>query len=295
MPAARLVARLSAPASLLSTCERRTTIGLARVAGSGLWPSSALLSQPHPPTSVHSPIAIRHASNSSSTRWLNRQSRDPYTKGSKLSALKSRAAFKLLEINEKHHLFRPGQTVVDLGYAPGSWSQVAKSRVGENGKVVGIDVIPAQPPRGVSTLQGDFLSESVQGRLREYVREQDERIRRLDLQQGDREEDELEEEAEQSVVERARAPSPASSPAAGEESGENTGKQSQRAQDAALGRVVDVVLSDMCAPWPLEINSWIKSVNTPFRRMMNTSGNSFRDHAGSMVRFCRPLQITIIC
>ena len=61
--------------------------------------------------------------------------------------------------------------MVDLGYAPGSWSQVAKNRVGESGRVVGIDVIPAQPPRGVSALQGDFLSEGVQGLVREFVRE----------------------------------------------------------------------------------------------------------------------------
>lgn len=130
----------------------------------------------------------------------------------------------------------------------------------------------------MSTLQGDFLSESVQGRLREFVREWD------GLGRGAQEHDEdgVEEE-QQGVIERARIASPASSTAT-ENAETSSKKSSQREQDVALGRVVDVVLSDMCAPWPLELNTWIKSVNTPFRRMMNTSGNGFRDHAGSMVR-----------
>lgn len=117
---------------------------------------------------------IRFAS-SSSTRWLARQGRDQYTRASKLSALKSRAAYKLLEIDHKHHLFKPGQTVVDLGYAPGSWSQVAISRVRpdgtRSGRVIGIDIIPAQPPRGVSTIQGDFLSPATRQMVLDYVRD----------------------------------------------------------------------------------------------------------------------------
>lgn len=219
-----------------------------------------------------------------------------------MTALKSRAAYKLLEINDKHKLFRAGQSVVDLGYAPGSWSQVAKNRVGESGRVVGIDVIPAQPPRGVSALQGDFLSEGVQGLVREFVRE---------WKSGEVED--IEDGEGRSVVERARGsggaatgeegegghtlaksveaeagaetePLPAASPVE-----RKTPKKAKKLSPAALdlqqGRVVDVVLSDMCAPFPgLELSSWINSVNRPYRRMMNTSGNPFRDHAGSIVR-----------
>ena len=247
-------------------------------------------------------------SSSSSTRWKTRQTSDPYTKSSKLTALKSRAAYKLLEINEKHKLFRAGQSVVDLGYAPGSWSQVAKNRVGESGRVVGIDVIPAQPPRGVSALQGDFLSAGVQGLVREFVRE---------WKSGEAEEEEAlgreEEEGEvRSVVERAKGHPVAVggaedgkgdiSTSSGEAEAETealpaapavmvekkTSKKAKKLSQAALdlqqGRVVDVVLSDMCAPFPgLELSSWINSINRPYRRMMNTSGNPFRDHAGSIV------------
>ena len=88
-----------------------------------------------------------------------------------MQGLKSRAAFKLLELDAKYHLFRrgKGQVVVDLGYAPGSWSQVAADRTAPNGTVVGIDIIPAQPPRGVSTIQGNFLDPGVQGMVKHFL------------------------------------------------------------------------------------------------------------------------------
>lgn len=218
---------------------------------------------------------------SSSARWKTRQTSDPYTRASKLSGLKSRAAFKLLEIDAKHHLFTPGATVVDLGYAPGSWSQVAISKTQPGGRVVGIDVIPAQPPRGVSTLQGDFLSEGIREEVRKFVVDEGRgRGRgRSGGMSGDGEGltvEELEEEG-RGVIERAE----------GEpgERGEQAGRLSgQKALDRAEGRVVNVVLSDMSEPWPQTASMWIKSVSNPYRRMMNTSGMPFRDHAGSMVR-----------
>ena len=69
-------------------------------------------------------IGVRHYS---SKRWVQRQSQDPFAKAAKVAGLKSRAAFKLLQINDRYRLFKPGQTVVDLGFAPGSWSQVSPS------------------------------------------------------------------------------------------------------------------------------------------------------------------------
>jgi 21S rRNA (uridine2791-2'-O)-methyltransferase len=90
-----------------------------------------------------------------------------------VQGLKSRAAFKLLELDSKYHLFRrgKGQVVVDLGFAPGSWSQVAIDRTAPNGTVVGIDIIPAQPPKGVSAIQGNFLSAGVQGMVKQFLLE----------------------------------------------------------------------------------------------------------------------------
>ncbi|OQO11508.1 hypothetical protein B0A48_03235 [Cryoendolithus antarcticus] len=219
------------------------------------------------------------STSSSSTRWLARQSNDPHTRASALQDLKSRAAFKLLEIDSRYHLFRPGQSVVDLGYAPGSWSQVARSKVGKGGKVVGIDIIPVQPPRGVSALQGDFLSEAVQARVRAFVRGEDAdgRLGEAGVEGGEA----------LGMIERVRNVGDSTALDAidheeDESLSKGTRKRSAREEDAREGRVVDVVLSDMCAPWPLSTSTWINSVNRPYRRMMNTSGNPFRDHAGSM-------------
>ena len=75
-------------------------------------------------------------------------------------------------MNNRHGLFRRNQTVVDLGYAPGSWSQVAKDCTAPNGVVVGIDLIPAQPPRGVTSIQGDFLSPQVRALVKDVLVEQ---------------------------------------------------------------------------------------------------------------------------
>ncbi|KAK4498402.1 hypothetical protein PRZ48_011060 [Zasmidium cellare] len=200
----------------------------------------------------------RAASSSSSTRWRTRQSTDPYTAHAKLSGLKSRAAFKLLEINDKHRLFRPGDTVVDLGFAPGSWSQVAVNRTSPGGRVVGIDVIPAQPPRGANALQGNFLSAEIREGVRAFLGEEGRgRVR----SEGE------------GVVELERA-------AAKEEEELDVGGRDH--EDKKAGRTVNVVLSDMSEPWPLGTSTWVKSVSNPYRRMLNTSGIAARDHGGSM-------------
>lgn len=113
-----------------------------------------------------------------------------------MQGLKSRAAFKLLELDSKYHLFRRGrgQVVVDLGYAPGSWSQVAVDRTAPNGTVVGIDIIPAQPPKGVSTIQGNFLSTGVQGMVKQFLVDGDRKRRaeRAAARKSKKNEEELE-------------------------------------------------------------------------------------------------------
>ncbi|GME40994.1 21S rRNA (uridine-2-o)-methyltransferase mrm2 [Neofusicoccum parvum] len=262
-----------------TTTTRRTLISsTARHETSPACPSAPTSSHPRP----------RHAS--SSTRWKNRQGRDRYAKEAKVRGLKSRAAFKLLEMNQRYRLFKPGATVVDLGYAPGSWSQVAIDRTQPGGRVVGIDVIPAQPPRGVSTIQGNFLSEAVRAEVRAYVQdpERGRAVQRHVVWAGEgKEEDGVEEEGEEGegytaeeleeqergYIDRERMAPLIARPdedgqegagvaaAAPAEEGPGLKRLNRRAQDEALGRVVDVVLSDM---------------------MMNTSGMAFRDHAGSM-------------
>ena len=208
-----------------------------------------------------------------------------------MAGLKSRAAFKLLEINNKHRLFKQGDTVVDLGYAPGSWSQVAVNRIQPGGRVIGIDVIPAQPPKGVSTIQGDFLSPNVREEVRRYVQDPDKgRARpRLSMSRAIEESDDglTEEELEEQsmdVIEQERHHDQEDERLSARDAGSSSSDMpSQTKLDAMEGRVVHVVLSDMSEPWAQTASTWIRSISNPYRRMMNTSGMPFRDHAGSMV------------
>lgn len=97
----------------------------------------------------------------SSSRWLQEHFDDHYVKLAQKRGLRSRAAFKLEEIQEKDKLIRPGMTVVDLGAAPGGWSQVAVKLAGDRGKVIACDILPMDPIVGVDFLQGDFRQEKV--------------------------------------------------------------------------------------------------------------------------------------
>ncbi|RED53507.1 RlmE family RNA methyltransferase [Aestuariispira insulae] len=102
----------------------------------------------------------------SSTRWLDRQLNDPYVSEAKRLGYRSRAAFKLIEIDDKYDFLRPGQTVVDLGCAPGGWVQVAQERIGGKGDVVGIDLLEVEPIPGATLLVGDFNDDDAPERLK---------------------------------------------------------------------------------------------------------------------------------
>jgi 23S rRNA (uridine2552-2'-O)-methyltransferase len=97
-----------------------------------------------------------------SQRWLERQLNDPYVRAAKAAGWRSRAAFKIIELDEKYHLLKPGLRVVDLGAAPGGWTQVAVQKVGGAGKVVGLDLLPMDPIAGATLLQGDFQDDAVE-------------------------------------------------------------------------------------------------------------------------------------
>jgi 23S rRNA (uridine2552-2'-O)-methyltransferase len=92
----------------------------------------------------------------SSGRWLDRQHRDPYVKRARQEGYRSRAAYKLAELDERDHLLRPGMLVVDLGAAPGGWSQYARQKVGGRGRVIALDILPIEPIAGVEVVRGDF-------------------------------------------------------------------------------------------------------------------------------------------
>ena len=103
---------------------------------------------------------------SSSTRWLQRQLNDPYVAQAQAEGYRSRAAFKLIQLDEKAKLLKPGARVVDLGCAPGGWTQVAVARVGAKGTVVGIDLQAVDPIPGAELLEMDFLDEAAPEKLK---------------------------------------------------------------------------------------------------------------------------------
>ena len=107
-----------------------------------------------------------------STRWLQRQLNDPYVEEAKRQGYRSRAAFKLAEIDDKYHLLKPGMTVVDLGAAPGGWSQIAAQRVGltaGKGAVVALDLIEMEPVAGVTQLHLDMTDPHTAARIAEAL------------------------------------------------------------------------------------------------------------------------------
>ena len=101
------------------------------------------------------------ARSKSSKQWLKEHFEDEYVRQSKKSGLRSRASFKLLEIQEKDKIFKGGMTVVDLGAAPGGWSQIAAKLVGKSGKVIASDILPMDALQGVEFVQGDFTEDQV--------------------------------------------------------------------------------------------------------------------------------------
>jgi len=107
----------------------------------------------------------------SSGRWLQEHFDDEYVKKAQKDGYRSRAVYKLLEIDEKDQLLKPGMTVVDLGAAPGSWSEVAAQRVGEKGTVIALDILPMDSLPGVTFIQGDFREEGPYNALLEALGE----------------------------------------------------------------------------------------------------------------------------
>ena len=140
--------------------------------------------------------------------------------------------------------------------------------------MIGIDIIPAQPPKGVSTIQGNFLSRDVQEAVKDLLRESGKR----------RTTGQILEDGESIMDEDVEADTAHENE---ESAGEPKNSGRKKKPDEGEGRMVDIVLSDMSEPWEQTTGFWIKSLSNPYHRMMNTSGMNFRDHAGSMVRLLK--------
>jgi len=101
------------------------------------------------------------ARSKSSRRWLDEHINDPYVKKAQIDGYRSRASYKLIELNTKDKLIRPGMLVLDLGAAPGGWSQVAGPWVGKKGRIIATDILPMDPLEYTDFIQGDFTEEAV--------------------------------------------------------------------------------------------------------------------------------------
>ena len=106
-------------------------------------------------------ICVMGVRSKSSSAWLNEHVNDHYVHLAQKEGYRARAAYKLLEINDKDHLIKPGSVVADLGSAPGSWSQVAVKLAGFHGQVFALDILPMEPIEGVKFIQGDFRENEV--------------------------------------------------------------------------------------------------------------------------------------
>ena len=130
------------------------------------------MSKKKPPTSsrgLHVRVKTADKRSVSSTRWLQRQLNDPYVQKARAAGYRSRAAFKLEEMDEKFHLLKPGMRVVDLGCAPGGWSQFARPLLGDKGRLIALDILPMDPVAEVDFICGDFREAEVLGQLEDLV------------------------------------------------------------------------------------------------------------------------------
>lgn len=104
-----------------------------------------------------------------SKQWMREHVNDPYVQMAQKDGYRSRAAYKLLEIDERDHLIKPGMVVVDLGATPGGWCQVVAKKLGAQGRIIALDILPLDPLPGVDFIQGDFREDGVLAKLEEKL------------------------------------------------------------------------------------------------------------------------------
>lgn len=233
-------------------------------------------------TSIFSGLTTckRHKTTASSARWLARQGKDTASKEAKANQLRARSAYKLLEINDKYKIFKKGQTVVDLGYAPGAWSQVAISHVGPRGRVLGVDILPSTPPRGVSAMQANFMSLKTHIAIVQYFSDPD-RGRRIPLKAPEEAQEPEDLETQQSIL-QPESYIDLEKRVTSEDALFNTA-DIEKQIISTRPKLINVVLSDMLEPFPLGgLNRM--HLTSSFYRMSNTTGLKATDHGASIVR-----------
>ncbi|CCE65073.1 hypothetical protein TPHA_0J02530 [Tetrapisispora phaffii CBS 4417] len=213
---------------------------------------------------------------SSQNKWLDRQSNDHYTKEAKLQDFKSRAAFKLIEIDDKFQLFKRNQhqSILDLGFAPGAWSQVARMRSNENSVILGVDILACKPPKGVNSIQANILSKKTQEYIRWFFRDNFNlnRVDTLDKVKGFLHDD------DNNITNNN------SQDATSPENFENTVRSRYP---------VDVIVSDMYDISSPNTGYWNNLTNMPYYRLANTTGIKIKDHEQS-IDLCDAALVTAI-
>jgi 23S rRNA (uridine2552-2'-O)-methyltransferase len=109
------------------------------------------------------------ARSKSSKRWLSEHFDDEYVRRARQEGYRSRAVYKLIEIQQKDHILKPGMTVIDLGAAPGGWSEYAVKKLGSKGRMIALDILPMEPIAGVEFIQGDFREDAVLEQLLDII------------------------------------------------------------------------------------------------------------------------------
>ncbi|CEP62477.1 21S rRNA (uridine2791-2'-O) methyltransferase LALA0_S05e06524g [Lachancea lanzarotensis] len=225
--------------------------------------SLLLLSQPLSKFWRSQSIRYVRWNSSSKARWLGRQRSDSFTREAKVLGLRSRAAFKLQQIDDKVQLFKKNasQRVLDLGYAPGAWSQVALERTGSTGVILGVDILPCSPPRGVSSIQANVLARKTHELIRLFF------SKHFQLYQ----EDQLHKDHGyfQHMLEEELM---------------FLKQQNAINSDGSVieDTPIDVIISDMYEPWPQTEGFWNNFTNSAYDRMANTTGIAIKDHSMSM-------------
>ncbi|KAH3903485.1 related to Ribosomal RNA methyltransferase MRM2, mitochondrial [Saccharomycodes ludwigii] len=216
-------------------------------------------------------LNIKRYNSSSSNRWLNRQQNDVYSNQAKVENLRSRAAYKLIELDDKFKFFDKSkqQNILDLGFAPGAWSQVARVKTNRFSKIFGVDILPCQPPTGVSSIQGNILSRRTHDLIRLFF-SREIKLNKIDKIHEDYGYFEDLTEKENNLYHNNP-----------QLEGETETLCNENLPEI-MKQPIDLVMSDMYVPWPQISGYWAQTTNTPYYRMANTTGVAIKDHYMSM-------------
>lgn len=233
---------------------------------------------------------LRFYTIASKQKWLKRRQNDHFTREAKIQNLRSRAAFKLKEIDDKYNLFQCDkiQNILDLGFAPGSWSEVARQRCHPRSMILGVDILPCQPPEGVSSIQANILSKRTQDLIKLYFIKHS-RLEKIlnDVHNIHKDHGYLNPDEPVNIVDSEFEHELNDEEEYREVFSPDVDDKQQPQQP------VDVILSDMYVPFPRLTGFTNNLTNLPYYRLMNTSGVAIRDHLLS-IDLCDAALVTAI-